>query len=174
MTPPLRPPLALFFKDVIRDSAKQVMKREAVSQLAESVRREFLRTVAENYMMEVRHNISQYVLSIEAMDVEISSDNYGEKLYTSLQKSLKDLEFELEKQGPTSPVVQYLQKKYGRQENSVVGRQVQPVYSLFSEPKDTEKPWLTRIVDDSPEIGEILAIEAARLFDRVFTFPEVS
>lgn len=173
MTPLLRPLLALFLRDVIDDSAKQILKREAVSQVADSVRQEFLRTVAEGYAREVTHNISQYVRSVGAISVEIDSDGYGEKLYISLQKSLKDLEVELEQQGPDSPVIKYLEEKYGRREESVVGRKPQPVYAMFAKPADTERPWLSSSVLRTEEaaIGDILADEAARLFDRIFNPP---
>ena len=175
MTPLLRPLLALFLRDVIDDSAKQILKREAVSQVADSVRQEFLRTVAEGYAREVTHNISQYVRSVEAISVEIDSGRYGEKLYTAFQKSLKDLEVELEQQGPDSPVVKYLEEKYGRQEESVVGRKPQPVYAMFTKSADTERPWLSssELRTEEAKISEILADEAARLFDLVFAPPEI-
>jgi hypothetical protein len=174
MTPLLRPLLALFLRDVIDDSAEQILKREAVSQVAESIRQEFLRTVAEGYAREVTYNISQYVRSVEVVSVEIDSGGYGEKLYTAFQKSLKDLEAELEQQGPDSPVVKYLEEKYGKREESVVGRKPQPVYTMFAKPVDTERPWLSPALRDDPAIANILADEAARLFDRIFTPPEVS
>ncbi len=84
--------LGMFMRDVIEDSIRGVVKREAVAQLSESVRAEFLRTVAEGYTREVTHNIGQYVRSVEAMSVVVSSDNTGERLYTALQSSLKKLE----------------------------------------------------------------------------------
>jgi len=174
MTPLLRPLLALFLRDVIDDSAKQILKRETVSQVAESIRKEFLRTVAEGYAREVTYNISQYVRSVEAISVEVDSEGYGEKLYTAFQKSLKDLEAELEQQGPDSPVVRYLQEKYGKREESVVGRKPQPIYTMYTRSADSERPWLSPALRDDPTISEILADEAARLFDRIFTPPEVS
>jgi hypothetical protein len=175
MTPLLRPLLALFLRDIIDDSAKQILKREAVSQVADSVRQEFLRTVAEGYAREVTHNISQYVRSVEAVSVEISSEGYGEKLYTAFQKSLKDLETKLEQQGPDSPVIKYFEEKYGKREESVVGRKPKPVYTMFSGPIDANRPWLSSSVlrTEDSAISDILANEAARLFDRIFTPPEV-
>lgn len=164
--------LGMFMRDVIEDSVRSVAKREAVAQLAESVRTEFLRTVAEGYTREVTHNIGQYVRSVEAMSVVVSSDNTGERLYTALQSSLKNLEVELERQGPDSPVIKYLQEKYGgRNTASVVGLQQLPVYSMlsgYSESDQADQPWLNRALADSPEIGEILATEASRIFDRLF------
>lgn len=176
--------LGMFMRDVIEDSVKSVAKREAVAQLAESVRAEFLRTVAEGYTKEVTHNIGQYVKSVEAMSVVVSSDNTGERLYASLQSSLKTLEVELERQGPDSPVIKYLQDKYGGREEtgtsaaSIVGRKSQPVYAMVSGYSDTDqsdRPWLNRVLAESPEIGEILAEEASRIFDRLFSAsPEIS
>lgn len=172
----IRPLLSLFIKDVIEDSAKQIAKREAVSQIAESVREEFLRTVAEGYSRELTHNISQYVKSIEAATVEINSENYGEQLFDSLQSSLKTLEVELERQGPDSPVIRYLQSRYGGQSESLVGRKPMPVYATvtgYSNRNYSDQPWLNRVQSDSPEINEILATEASRIFDRIFRSPEV-
>ena len=172
----LKPLLGLFLRDVIEDSVKSISKREATSQLAESVRQEFLRTVAEGYSREVTHNISQYVKSVEAANVIISSDNTGERLFTALQKSFKDLEAELEQQGPDSPVIRYLQEKYGDDSGSVVGRKPQPVYSTiagFSNTSDADRPWLNRVLSDDPEIGEILAAEAAELFERLFAAEQI-
>jgi len=169
--------LGLFIRDVIEDSAKQIAKREAVSQIAESVREEFLRTVAEGYSRELTHNISQYVRSIEAATVEIDSGNYGEQLFDSLQSSLKSLEVELERQGPDSPVIRYLQSRYGGQSESLVGRKPMPVYATvpgYAKSRDLNRPWLNRVQSDSPEINEILATEASRIFDRIFRSPEIS
>lgn len=182
---PLKAVLGLFFRDVIEDSAKAIVKREAVSQLAESVRAEFLRTVAEGYTRELTHNIGQYVRSVEAMSVVVSSDNTGERLYSALQSSLKTLEVELERQGPNSPVIKYLQEKYGQRDDtdiatasSIIGRKSQPVYSMlsdFSESARADQPWLNRVLTESPEIGEILAEEASRLFERIFSSsPEIA
>ena len=172
----MTPLLALFLRDVIDDSAKQILKREAVSQVSESIRKEFLRTVAEGYAREVTHNISQYVRSVEAISVEVDSEGYGEKLYTAFQKSLKDLEAELEQQGPDSPVIKYLEEKYGKREESVVGRKPQPVYTMYMGKPDPSRPWLSPSVlrTEDLAIANILADEAARLFDRIFTPPEVS
>jgi glycerate-2-kinase len=169
--------LGLFIRDIIEDSAKQIAKREAVSQIAESVRAEFLRTVAEGYSRELTHNISQYVKSIEAATVEIDSENYGEQLFDSLQSSLKSLEVELERQGPDSPVIRYLQSRYGGQSESLVGRKPMQVYATvsgYTKARDPNRPWLNRAQSDSPEINEILAIEASRIFDRIFRSPEIS
>lgn len=174
---PIKAVLGLFVRDIIEESAKQIVKREAVSQIAESVRAEFLRTVAEGYSRELTHNISQYVRSIEAAQVEIDSGNYGEKLFDSLQSSLKSLEAELERQGPNSPVVRYLQERYGNQSESLVGRKPMPVYATvsgYNERRDPTRPWLNRIQSDYPEINEILATEASRIFDRIFQSPEIS
>ena len=169
--------LGMFMRDVIEDSVRSVAKREAVAQLSESVRVEFLRTVAEGYTREVTNNIGQYVRSVEAMSVVVSSDNTGERLYTALQSSLKNLEVELERQGPDSPVIKYLQEKYGGRDDranaySVVGLQQRPVYSMlsgYSESSQSDQPWLNRAMEDSPEIGEILATEASRIFDQLFS-----
>ena len=169
--------LGMFMRDVIEDSVRSVAKREAVAQLSESVRVEFLRTVAEGYTREVTHNIGQYVRSVEAMSVVVSSDNTGERLYTALQSSLKNLEVELERQGPDSPVIKYLQERYGGRDDranaySVVGLQQRPVYSMlsgYSESAQSDQPWLNRVLKDSPEIGEILATEASRIFGRLFS-----
>ena len=175
--------LGLFMRDVIEDSVKSVAKREAVAQLAESVREEFLRTVAEGYTKELTYNIGQYVKSVEAMSVVVSSDNTGERLYNALQSSLKTLEIELERQGPDSPVIKYLQERYGEREDiattaSMVGLKQRPVYAMlsdYSESAQADQPWLNRVLAESPEIGEILAEEASRIFDRIFSAsPEVS
>jgi hypothetical protein len=107
----------------------------------------------------------------------VSSDNTGERLYTALQSSLKKLEVELERQGPDSAVVKYLQEKYGVRDDranaySVVGLQQRPVYSMlsgYSESAQSDQPWLNRALADSPEIGEVLATEASRIFDRLFS-----
>ena len=168
--------LGMFMRDVIEDSVRSVVKREAVSQVAESVRAEFLRTVAEGYSREITHNISQYIRSIEAAQVEIDSGNYGERLFDSLQSSLKTLEVELERQGPDSPVVRYLQERYGGQSESLVGRKPVPVYATvsgYTNARDPYRPWLNRVQTDFPEINEILAAEASRIFDRIFRSPEI-
>lgn len=174
----IRPLLSLFIKDVIQDSARNIMKREAVSQVAESARVEFLRAVTEAYTREVTHNISQYVRSVGAVTVEISSDNQGEKLFSALQSSLRALEIELEQQGPDSPVIRYLRRRYA-EDRSVMytGRETKPVYTMVSGYRDTpdpDQPWLNRIARSDTQIGDILANEAARLFGELFPPSKIS
>lgn len=168
----IRPLLSLFIKDVIEDSAKSVVKREAVNQVAEAARREFLRAVTEAYTREVTYNLSQYVRSVGAVTVEISSDNQGERLYAALQSALRTLEVELEQQGPDSPVIRYLQRRYGQERGAgYVGRESRPVYTMvsgYSDTPDPDQPWLNRIARTDARVGDILASEAARLFERLF------
>ena len=170
----IKPLLSLFIRDLLSESIEKVVRREAVSQIAESVREEFLRTVAESYSREITHNISQYVKSIEAANVIVSSNVSGEKLYGVFEKSIRTLEKELETQSPDSPVIKYLTEKYkSRQESqSVVGLKPKPVYTMvpgYSESSYYESPWLNRVFSESPEIGEILADEALRIFNRLFS-----
>lgn len=174
----IKPLLGLFVKDIIEESAKDIIKREAVKQIAESARREFLRTVAESYTRELTHNVSQYVRSIGSASVEVSSDNAGEDMFFFLQSALRTLEIELERQGPDSPVVRYLQKRYGEYKRSTyVGMENRPVYTMvpgYSDKQDPDQPWLNRILQSDALVGEILATEAARLFDLLFSPPEVT
>lgn len=166
-----KPLLELFIKDVINESIKTTLKAQAVAQLAESTRAKFLQTVAEGYTKEVAHNISQYVRSVEAATVTITSDGQGERLFLALQSALKSLEIELEQQGPDSPILKYLKKKYGESREPFVGRNPMPVYATvrgFSQTDNIDQPWLNRVVEGSPEINEMLSSEASKLFDRLF------
>lgn len=166
--------LGLFFREILQESAKKIVKEQTTRQLSDSVRVEFLRAVTEGYTKELTHNIGQYVRSLGAVTVEVSSDNAGERLLSALQTSLRALEIELESQGPESPVIQYLQRRYGEESGTLVGRESQPVYSMISgydTRSSPDQPWLNRVLEESPEVTEILAEEAARVFDLVF--PEV-
>lgn len=174
---PIQSLLGSFVKDVIHKSAADLAKREAVAQVAESLRIKLLKSVTEAYTKEVAHNISQYVKSLGEASVSISSDNSGEKLFNSFQKSLKDLEAKLEQQGPDSPVIKYLQEKYGNRTESLVGRKTQPVYATvkgFSSNAWSDKPWLNTVAQSSPDIGEMLAQEASIIFDELFPSSVVS
>lgn len=172
----LRPLLGLFIKDVIEDSAKRMAANQIRAQASEAIRVEFLRAVAEGYTRELTENISQYVKAVGAASALIDSDNGGEKLFNSFQRSLKTLEAKLEEQGEDSAVIKYLREKYSRPK-SLVGRPTQPVYATvtgFSERNWSDQPWLNRIQKESPEIGEILAQEALAIFETLFPPPEVS
>lgn len=171
MKPLLMPLLAMFARDLISDVAKQAVKQQVTMDMSDSVRVQFLNLVANSYTEEIAHNISQYVKSIEAVSVEISSGNGGEKLFGKLQKTLGDLSSELEQQGPDSPVIQYLQERYGNKSSSVVGRAATPIYTLvsgYSKVSDPSTPWLNRVVANDDKIGDILASEASRVFDKLF------
>lgn len=168
----LKPLLAMFAQDLIQESAKQIVKSQVTQQMSDSIRVEFLRLVSESYSREVTYNISQYIKSIETASVEISSGNKGEELYEKFQKTLGDLAAELEQQGPESPVTKYLQEKYGSFENSVVGLSATPVYSIvsgFNSNNSPDQPWLNRVLARDQEVGDILAAEASRIFDRIFS-----
>ena len=162
--------LELFIKEVVEESIKNAVKVQALKQLGESTRVEFLKIVAEGFTKEVSHNLSGYAKSLGAINVEVSSDNSGERLFLSLQSALKSLEVELEKQGEGSPIVNYLRSRYGEKRESLVGRPVRPIYSLYT-PKsvDPTRPWLNRTETASPNIGEFLAQEASRLLENLLS-----
>jgi hypothetical protein len=168
--------IGLFVKDLIKNSAVNLVKREAVAQIAENARVNLLKSVTEAYTRELTHNISQYVRSIAEASITVSSDNAGEKLFKTFQRALKNLEAKLEEQGPDSPVIKYLQEKYGERTESLVGLKTKPVYTIisgFSKDAWPDKPWLNTISDASPEIGDLLAQEASRIFDELFPSPKI-
>lgn len=162
--------LGLFIKEVVEESIKTTIKSAAVKQIGEAARVELLRAVAEGFTKEISHNLSGYVKSLGAISVNISSDNSGEKLFFSLQSALKTLEVELEKQGEGSPVINYLQSRYGKSSESFVGRPVQSIYSLYSSRSvDHLRPWLNRVETAPPNVGEFLAQEASHLLDELLS-----
>lgn len=123
--------LGLFMRDVVVDAQRRVAQNESTNQLREAVRQEFLRHVTEGFSREVAHNISQYVRSVGAVEVEIGpSEGEGDRLFSALQNALVALEVELEQMGPGSPVSQYLVRKYGSEE-LYTGRQSQTVASMY-------------------------------------------
>jgi hypothetical protein len=160
----LKPLIALFIKDIVQNSAKEVAKKEIDKTAIESVRREFLRTVAEGYTREVAHNISQYIQSWGQTSVliETEGDLDGERLFQSLQSSLKYLEVELENLGPESPVVKYLQRKYG-QTQTYVGLEPVSVASMIAGSDTRSEPWLNRDM----EFNQLISLQAAELLDQL-------
>jgi hypothetical protein len=165
----IKPLLGLFVKNIVEESQKKILKSESVLQLGEGVRKEFLRTVAEGFTREVAHNLSQYVKSVGEMSVSIAAaGNDGERLFTALQTALKQLEVELEEQGPDSPVIAYLTRKYGeRSDQALVGRPTRSVADMLGD-KDAfaDRPWLNRTLA-SPDATEFLSAEASRIFERL-------
>ncbi len=175
---PLKALLGLFMKDVIQESAKSIVKKGVTDQVSDVLRKQLIKAVFEGYTKELNHNIVQYVKAIGEASVTVSSDNKGEKLFFALQSSLRQLESELEKQGPNSPVAKYLEAKYGRR-SSLVGREAQPAYMFIpgvrvDKGSWSDRPWLNKILESSPEVGEILAVEAVRIFDTLFPPSEIS
>lgn len=173
----LRPLLGLFIKDVVEDSAKKMAANQIRARASEAIRVEFLRVVAEGYTKELTYNLSQYVKSIGESSALIDSNNSGEKLFTSFQLALKKLESELEEQGEDSPVIKYLKEKYTPKSSSLIGLPTQPVYMMVKgveESNWSDQPWLNRILNTSPEIGDILADEALRIFETLFPPAEIS
>lgn len=162
--------LGLFVKDVVESAQKDILKREALSQVQEGVRREFLRHVAEGFTREAEFNFSQYVRSLGQISVEVESeDNEGEKLFLRLQSALQRLEVELEELGPESPVAQFLIRKYGGAQ-SYINRPSVPIYSAVTNSADTYRgmPWLNR-VETSPEISQMVAQEAGRILEELLS-----
>lgn len=163
----VRPLLGLFFKEVVQEAAKRAAKNSIYELAREQIRREFLRTVAEGYTREVEHNLSQYVKSLGAMSVSIESTNDmdGDKLFSSLQRSLKVLEAEIETLGPDSPVVRYLREKYTPEPDFFVGRQPISMAEMIAGTDKREQIWLNRSGDI--ELPESISAEVARLLDDI-------
>lgn len=164
--------LGLFVKDVVEGAGRDLIKREAVAQMSEGVRREFLRHVAEGFTREAEFNFSQYVRSVGQMGVEIESEDMeGEKLFLRIQSALQRLEVELEEQGPDSPVAQFLIRKYGGQSSALyVGLEATPIYSTLTRPADrySGMPWLNRVEND-PSINDLIAEEASRILEKLLS-----
>jgi hypothetical protein len=162
----LRPLIALFIKDLVQDSVKEVAKKEIDKTAVETIRKEFLRTVAEGYTKEVTHNLSQYVRSLgqASVTIEVEGDLDGDRLFQSLQSSLRYLEVELENLGPESPVVKYLQRKYGGgSPETLVGLEPISVASMIADGDARPEPWLNR----DTEFNKLMSIQAAELLDQL-------
>lgn len=175
----LRSLLGMFVKDVIEETAKKSAKQALTNQVTGILRQNLLKAVYDGITRELQFNVSNYVRAVGESSITVSSENRGEELFYSLQASLRVLELELEKQGPNSPAAKYLLEKYGGgRTSSLVGRTSQPVYMAIpgvnvDKRAWSNQPWLNRIMEDSPEVGEILAVEAARIFESLFPPSEV-
>jgi hypothetical protein len=165
----LKPLLGLFFKDVVQDAAKKAVQNSLNELSKEQIRREFLRTVAEGYTREVEHNLSQYVRALGAASVTIEAegDLTGDRLFSALQSSLKTLEVEIEKQGENSPIVQYLKRRYGEEQDVYVGRESVSVASMFSPGESRQQIWLNR--SGNIELPESISREVANLLDQILS-----
>lgn len=161
--------LGLFMQKVVEDSIKNTLKQQTIARVKNDIRIEFLRSVAEGYSREVTHNISAYVKSVGEASLSIETDpGQGEKFFNSIKKSLKSLEQELESQGPDSPIVRYLEKRYGRFSESLVGRSRIPVYATVAQGPGRDEPWLNRTLR-LPGVNEYIANEAAKLLDQLLS-----
>jgi hypothetical protein len=165
----LKPLLGLFFKNVVQDAAKKAVQNSLNELSREQVRREFLRTVAEGYTREVEHNLSQYVRALGATSViiEAEGDLTGDRLFSALQSSLKTLEVEIEKQGEGSPIVQYLKRRYGEDQDVYVGKKPVSVASMLAKGDSRGQIWLNR--SGNIELPESISLEVADLLDQILS-----
>lgn len=160
--------LGLFIQDVVKDAHQNIAKREALAQLGEGARREFLRHVSEGFLRETEFNFSQYIRSVGRVSAEIESEgNEGERLFQQIQSALRQVEIELEEMGPDSPVAQYLLRRYGASTQSFVGRESASISSMFGIPAPV--PWLNK-PDES--VNEMIAEEASRILKELLNRPQ--
>lgn len=161
----VKPLLALLLRDIVQNSVKEVVKKEVNNQLKEQIRANFLRVVADGFTREISHNLSQYIKSLGAISATIENDGEGEKLFQTLQRSLKYLEQELSRQDNNSPIILYLRERYGQQD-ILVGLASESVESMVSD-EGMSEVWLNRTLEQTDVRADLSQI-ASELFEQLF------
>lgn len=146
-------------------------------------REAMLAHVAEQYSREVEYNISKYVESLAAAQVEIEfKGKPGEALITRAQTAIDELESYLDAQNPDGAVIQFLKQRYSEEGIRIitgrlyaghyVSRKGQGTYEVlnrmgYAAPVDARKPWLSG--DKTIQgIEEIVSNAAAEIFEIMF------
>lgn len=147
------------------------VKREFVKHSIESIRRQILVNVANQFSREVAYDAAQYVRALGSSSVLIEVDgNPGEVIEQKFKKSVEHFERWIDAQPPDSPVVTALLQKYGvkkRGNVSFVKRQTVPVWkSVGGVPR--KEPWLNR-ANAPQDISDVLSQRAAIIFNRLLS-----
>lgn len=171
---------------VLNSAKKELLetaKAEIVKSQKEALRKDLLSKIATQYTREAEYNFSQYIRSLEAVDVEVSFQGKpGEALITRAQSAVAELEHYIDKQNPDGAVIQFLKKRYNEEGINIitgrlyaghyVGKKSQGVYEVankmgYAAPVDKRKPWLSS-EKTTQGIEEMLANAAKEIFEITF------
>lgn len=146
------------------------LKRQAVQQSLEMVRRQMLAEVANQFSKEVAYNAAQYIRALGAASVTIEVEgDPGEVIEQRFKKSVDKFEKWVDSQPPDSPVVTSLLEKYGVKKSGVysyVRQQTVPIWQSIGKPR--KEYWLDR-TNQGVDISDFLSENAARIFNRLLS-----
>lgn len=167
------------------ENAKSHLLKTSMNQAREAM----LAHVAEQYSREVEHNVSQYIRSLEAAEVEIEFQGKpGEALIMRAQAAVDELEGYLDAQNPDGAVIQFLKRRYTEEGVRIisgrlyaghyVNRRSQGTYEVlnrmgYAAAVDKRKPWLTG--DKTVQgVEEIVSKAALEMFEMMFEDVDLS
>ncbi len=146
------------------------LKRQAVQQSLEMVRRQMLVEVANQFSREAAYNTAQYIRALGAASVTIDFEgDPGEQIEQRFKKSIDKFEKWIDSQPPDSPVVTSLLEKYGVKKSGVssyVRQQPVPIWQSLGKPR--KEYWLDR-TNQGVDISDFLSEHAARIFNKLLS-----
>lgn len=173
----------------IKKEAIEVAKSNLLKTSMNQAREAMLAHVAEQYAREVEYNISQYVRSLEAAEVEIEfKGKPGEALIMRAQSAVDELENYLDAQNPDGAVIQFLKRRYNEEGVRIisgrlyaghyVNRRSQGTYEVlntmgYAAAVDKRKPWLTSS-KTTQGVEEIVSKAALEMFEMMFDDVDLS
>jgi hypothetical protein len=159
------------FKALAASQAKVVAtagKEEAIANLKEKVRVEFLTHVTKMFTEEMQHNIVEYVKNLEKISAEFSVPSRDIRVLNfKFEKMLFDFSKIFEERVKSSPVVDLIERKAPKKSLSVVNQPAQefPILAWVNKkisPPASYQPYTLR----QTELDRIL-VEVARIYDSI-------
>lgn len=182
----------VILRSLFASTKKQILasaKSQMLAAQKEAIRKDILSKVSKQYMAEVEHNISNYVRSIEASEVEVEFQGKpGEAFITKAEQAFKELDIYLDKQNPDGAVIQFLKRRYGEEGiNIITGRlyaghyvnkKSQGAYEVankmgYAAAVDARKPWLSS-EKTTQGIQDMITNSATELFEIMFDGVDLS
>lgn len=173
----------------VKKEAIETAKSNLLKNSLEKAREGMLAHVAEQYTREVEYNISQYVKSLEAAQVEVEfKGKPGEALIMRAETAIEELENYLNAQNPDGAVIQFLKKRYKEEGIRIitgrlyaghyVNRTGQGKFEIlnrmgYAAKVDKSKPWLSS-ESTARGVESIVAKAAAEIFEIMFDGVDLS
>lgn len=173
----------------VKKEAIETAKSHLLKTSMGRAREAMLAHVAEQYSREVEYNISQYIESLAAAEVEIEfKGKPGEALVMRAQSAVEELEGYLDAQNPDGAVIQYLKRRYSEEGVQIisgrlyaghyVNRVAQGTYEVlnrmgYAAAVDRRKPWLTG-EKTIQGVEEIVSKAALEMFEIMFDDVDLS
>lgn len=183
---------ASIMSGMLKSAQPQILeatKANVAQKYLKGAQAEVLKQVTEQYTRELEHNITQYILALEAAEVEVSyAGKPGEAFANKAKHAIDELSTWIEAQNPDGAVIKYIKRRYKEEGIGiitgtlygahVVQRRGQGVYEMlntagYAAAVDKRRPWLTGKTTQQG-LEEMLVNAAKEIFDIVFDGTDLS